>query len=142
MGLGPHRWVKWSHIWCWVMIWLYEGPWKISTHLDMPSLYFLHNDFPQTGTLKNCSGIFTRKIQLNFGMRQWYGQEKLSKKFGVNQAKINSTCFAKCHLGQNRKKNICELSLMMPRKDFEIFEEDMTQKIYENYLGIIGWTEI
>ena len=41
-----------------------------------------------------------------------------------------------------RKRNICELSLMMPRKDFDIFEEDMTQKIYENYLGILGVTEI
>ena len=75
-------------------------------------------------------------------MVQLYGQENMSKKFGVNQANINSSCFAKCHLGQNRKKNICELSLMMPRKDFEIFEEDMTQKIYENYLGILGVTEI
>ena len=25
---------------------------------------------------------------------------------------------------------------------FAIFEEDMTQTIYENYLGIFGWTEI
>ena len=108
----------------------------------MPSLYFLHKGFPQTGTLKNCSGIFTRQIELNFGMGQLYGQEKMSKKFGVNQAKINDTSFSNHHLGQNQKRNICELSLMMPRKDFDIFEEDMTQTIYENYLGILGVTEI
>ena len=29
----------------------------------------------------------------------------------------------------------------MPRKDFDIFEEDMTQKNYENYLGILRVTE-
>ena len=27
-------------------------------------------------------------------------------------------------------------------KYFAIFEEDMTQTIYRNYLGIIGWTKI
>ena len=27
-------------------------------------------------------------------------------------------------------------------KYFAIFEEDMTQKIYENYLGILGVTEV
>ena len=30
----------------------------------------------------------------------------------------------------------------MPRKGFDIFAEDMTQTIYENYLGILGVTEI
>ena len=75
-------------------------------------------------------------------MGQLYGQEKMSKKFGVNQAKINGTSFSNHHLGQNQKRNICELSLMMPRKDFDIFEEDMTQTIYENYLRILGVTEI
>lgn len=71
----------------------------------MPSLYFLHNDFPKTGTFKICSGIFTRKIELNFGMGQLYGQEKMSKKFGVNQAKINDRSFSNHHLGQNQKTN-------------------------------------
>ena len=66
----------------------------------------------------------------------------MSKKFGVNQAKINNTCFKKCHLGQNRKMNICELFFNMARKDFDIFVEDMTQKIHENYLGILGVTKI
>ena len=66
----------------------------------------------------------------------------MSKKFGVNQAKINDTSFSKCHLGQNEKRNICELSFMMPRKGFDISVEDMTQTIYENYLGILGVTEI
>ena len=66
----------------------------------------------------------------------------MSKKFGVNQAKINDTSFSNSHLGHNKKRNICELSLMMPRKDFDIFDEDMTQKIYEKYLGILGVTEI
>ena len=66
----------------------------------------------------------------------------MSKKFGVNQAKINDASFSNHHLGQNQKGNICELSLMMARKDFDIFVEDMTQKIYENYLGILGVTKI
>ena len=66
----------------------------------------------------------------------------MSKKFGVNQPKINDTSFSKSHLGQNKKRIICELSLMMPRKNFDIFEEDMTQKNYENYLGILGVIEI
>ena len=69
-------------------------------------------------------------------MEKLYGQEEVSEKFGVNQAKINDTSFSNHHLGENQKKNICELSLMMPRKDFDIFEEDITRKIYENYLGI------
>ena len=66
----------------------------------------------------------------------------MSEKFGVNQAKINDTSFSKSHLGQNEKRNICGLSLMIPRKDFDIFVEDMTQTIYENYLGSLGVTEI
>ena len=66
----------------------------------------------------------------------------MSEKFGINQAKINDASFSNHHLGQNQKRNICELSLMMPRKEFDIFEEYMTQTIYENYLGIFGVTEI
>jgi hypothetical protein len=30
----------------------------------------------------------------------------------------------------------------MARKGFDIFVEDMTQKIYENYLGIFGMMEM
>ena len=52
----------------------------------------------------------------------------MSKNFGVNQEKINDTSFSNNHLGQNEKRNICELSLTIPRKDFDIFVEDMTQK--------------
>ena len=66
----------------------------------------------------------------------------MSKKFGFNEAKINDTSFSNHHLGQNQKRNICELSLMMLRKDFDIFEEDTTQTIYDNYLGIWGVTEM
>ena len=66
----------------------------------------------------------------------------MSKKFGVNQAKINDTSFSNHHLGKNQKRNICELSLTIPRKDFDIFLEDMTQTIYENYLGTLGVIEI
>ena len=62
----------------------------------------------------------------------------MSKKFGVNQAKINSTCFAKCHLGQNRKRIIGGWSLNMAMKSFAIFEQDRAQTICENYLGILG----
>ena len=142
MELGSHRWVTWAHIWWRVIIWSYEEPCKIATHLDMPSLYFLYNHLPQTGTLKNCSGIFTRKIELNFGMRQLFGQEKKSKKFGFKWAKINSTFFAKCHLGQNRKIIYWAWWKTWPMIYFAIFEEDITQTIYENYLGILGVTEI
>ena len=65
----------------------------------------------------------------------------MSKKFGVNQANINSTSFAKCHLGQNRKGIIGGLFLNKAMKSFAIFEQDRTKKIYENYLGIYGVTE-
>ena len=61
----------------------------------------------------------------------------MSKKFGVNQENINSTSFAKCHLGENRKRIVGGLSLNMAMKYFAIFEEDVTQAIYENYLGIL-----
>ena len=66
----------------------------------------------------------------------------MSKKFGVNQANINSTSFAKCHLGQNRKRIIGGLFLNMAMKGFAIFDQYMTQKVYENYLGIFGVREI
>ena len=66
----------------------------------------------------------------------------MSKKFVVNQAKINATSFSISHLRQNEKRNIVELSLMMPRKGSNISVEDMTQIIYKNYLGILGVTEI
>ena len=75
-------------------------------------------------------------------MGQWYGQEKISKKFGVNQANINSTSFAKCHLGHNRNIIIGGLFLNMAMKYFAIFEKDMTQTIYENNFGILGVMEI
>ena len=66
----------------------------------------------------------------------------MPKKFGSKQDNINGTSFTKCHLGHNKKKNIGELYLIMARKDFDTFQQDMTQTIYENYLGILGGTEI
>ena len=62
--------------------------------------------------------------------------------FGVKWAKINSTCFTMCHLGPNREIIIEGLFLNMAMKSFAIFEEDMTQTIYDNYLGILGVMEI
>ena len=59
-----------------------------------------------------------------------------------NQEYINSTSFIKCCCEQNRKMNIVELVLNKARKDFYIFDEDMTQRIYEIFLGILGMTEI
>ena len=38
--------------------------------------------------------------------------------------------------------NIPELFLNQARKVFDIFEEDMIQRIYENFVGIFGMTEI
>ena len=55
---------------------------------------------------------------------------------------INDTSFTKCHSGQNRKRNIGELFLNMEMKGFAIFGQYMTQKNYENYLGIFGVKEI
>ena len=75
---------------------------------------------------------------MHFGMWQWYGQEKVSKEFEVNWEKENSTCFTMCHLGQNRKRIMWELFFIVAMKGFAIFDEDMTQTIYENYLGILG----
>ena len=62
--------------------------------------------------------------------------------WGVNRRNINDTSFTKCHSGQNRKRNIGELFLNMAMKSFSIFDQDMTQTIYENYLGIFGVSEI
>ena len=70
----------------------------------------------------------------------WIGKDV--QKVWVNQSNINSTFFTKCHLGQDRKRIIGELIFNMARKSFAIFEKDMTQTIYENYLGILGVTEI
>ena len=55
---------------------------------------------------------------------------------------MNETPFTKCHSGQNRTRNIGELFLNMAMKRFAIFDQDMTQTIYENYLGIFGVMEI
>ena len=71
-----------------------------------------------------------------------YGQEQMSKEFEVNWAKENSTCFTMCHLGQNRKRIISRLFLNKAMKSFGIFDQDMTQTIYENYFGILGVREI
>ena len=66
----------------------------------------------------------------------------MSKEFVVNWAKENGTCFTMCDLGQNMKWIIGGLFLNMEMKRFAIFDQDMTQKIYENYLGILGMIEI
>ena len=44
--------------------------------------------------------------------------------------------------GRMRKGIFVNIPLMMPRKGFDILEQDMTQTIYENYLGILGVSEI
>jgi len=64
------------------------------------------------------------------------------KIFEGNQENINNTSFTKCCSEQNRKMNIPELFLNYARKGFDIFEEDMIQRIYENFLGILGMTEM
>ena len=77
------------------------------------------------------------QIKLSFGTGQLFEHEKMSKKVEVNWEKENSTCFTKCHLGQNMKIIIGGLFLNMAMKSFAIFERYMTQKIYDNYLGIL-----
>ena len=54
----------------------------------------------------------------------------------------SGTSFIKCCCEQNRKMNIVELVLNYARKVFYIFDEDMTQRIYEIFLGILGMIEI
>ena len=61
---------------------------------------------------------------------------------GVNRRNINDTSFTKYHSGQNRKRNIGGLFSNMAMKRFAIFDQDMTQKNYDNYLGILGVMEI
>ena len=83
-----------------------------------------------------------RKIGQEKCMRKLFGHINMPKKVGSHQENINDTSFTKCHSGQNRKRNIGELFLNMEMKSFAIFDQDMTQTIYENYLGIFGWTDI
>ena len=54
----------------------------------------------------------------------------------------SGTSFTKCCFEQDRKMNVVELFLNYARKVFDIFDEDMIQTIYENFLGIFGVTEI
>ena len=75
-------------------------------------------------------------------MRQLFGHINMLKRMGATRKNINDTSFTKCHSGQNRKRNIGELFLNMAMKSFAIFDQDMTQKIYENYLGILAVMEI
>ena len=75
-------------------------------------------------------------------MRQLFGHKRMPKKFGSKQDKINGTSFTKCHSGHNRSMNIGELFLNCPWKCLGIFEQYMSQGNYQNYLGILGWTEI
>ena len=66
----------------------------------------------------------------------------MSKEFEGNWEKENSTCFTKCHLGQNGKRIIGGIFLNMSMQSVAIFDEDRTQKNYVNYLGILGVMEI
>ena len=66
----------------------------------------------------------------------------MHKKFESKQEELNGTCFTKCHLRQNQKRNIGEIFLNMARIGFDIFEEDITPTIYENYLGMFGMIEM
>ena len=64
------------------------------------------------------------------------------KELGSNQEKIDGTSFTENHTGQKWRIIIGELFLNMAMKSFAIFDQDMTQAIYENYLGILGVREI
>ena len=83
-----------------------------------------------------------RQIKLHFGKGKLFGHERMPKKFGRNLEKISDTSYIKCHSGQNRRRNTGELFLKWPRKCLGIYDQDMTQTIYENYLGILGVMEI
>ena len=66
----------------------------------------------------------------------------MPKEFGRNQETIGGTSFTENHTGQKWRIIIGELFLNMAMKSFAIFDQDMTQTIYENYLGILGVMEI
>ena len=66
----------------------------------------------------------------------------MPKFFEGNQEYKNSTSFTKCCPEQNGKMNIVELFFNYAMKVFYIFDEYMTQRIYEIFLGILGMTEI
>ena len=66
----------------------------------------------------------------------------MPKKVGGNQEKIGGTSFTENHTGQKWRIIIGELFLNMAKKSLAIFDKDMTQTIYENYLGIFGVMEI
>ena len=67
---------------------------------------------------------------------------KMPKRLGATRKNINDTSFTKCHSGQKGGMITRELFLNMAMKRFAIFDQDMTQIIYENYLGILGVREI
>ena len=66
----------------------------------------------------------------------------MPKKVGSNQEKIDGTSFTENHTRQKWIIIIGELFLNMAMKSFAVFDQDMTQTIYENYLGIFGVMEI
>ena len=70
----------------------------------------------------------------------WVG--KSAQFFESNQENINSTSFTKCQTGQSGKMNIADLFLKYAMRGLDIFGQHMTQRIYENYLGILGMTKI
>ena len=69
-------------------------------------------------------------------------RKRFPKWWGVNRRNINDTSFTKCYLGHNRKSIIGGFFLNKAIKSFAIFDQDMTQTIYENYLGIFWVMEI
>ena len=66
----------------------------------------------------------------------------MPKDLGSNKEKIGGTSFTENHTGQKWRLIIGEIFLNMAMKSFAIFDQDMTQTIYENYLGIFGVMEI
>ena len=78
-------------------------------------------------------------MRLNFGMTQLFGHKRMPKTFGSKQDRINGTSFTKCHSGQNGRVNFWRITLGLGQESLGIFEQHMTQRNYENYLGIIGW---
>ena len=66
----------------------------------------------------------------------------MPKELGSNQENIGGTSFTENHTGQKWRIIIGELFLNMAMKSFAIFDQDMTQTIYENYLWILELREI
>ena len=75
-------------------------------------------------------------------MRQLCGHKRMPKKFGSNQERIGGTSFTEKPHWTEMKNNFWGIILGLGQERLGIFEQHMSRRNYENYLGILGVTEI